>query len=330
MSSAQIKESVMKVVVKPRKGDTVARDIETDKLLIDQQHGLFRNIRGVIGVTTDLQQSLPKDGQIKRIQVIPHPSEPDLYLVLDGNRRVTAARKAGIEVMKAEVLGVPIEEATKFMLLSTMRQDIPDVALDSDGNVIGGYCYAVHDLIDNHGAKRAEVARLTGQKPDTISALRDLYHEELVDVRRAVANGRMAITVYWRLRRLSNEEKREILSLKGQITRKKIEKFLQDRNDEIAAAMAEAEIAEQAQGLDILFEEGPQDLIPDPEEEYPISISPVQSKFEFVGSRYGVEQGQSGLLMEALSILKRASRMEWQRDSAHPLGEIRQLVQEEW
>ena len=292
----------MKITARVKTAGRQYMNVATTDLLIDQEHGLFHNIRGAVGVTVDLQQSLPKDGQIKRIQVIPHPEWDGKFLVIDGHRRTVAARKAGVESMKVEVLDISLEEVTKFMLLSAMREEIPDVALDSKGNVVGGYCYAVHDLIDNQGMKRMEVARLTGIKPDTISALNDLYSEPVAEIRRAVAQGRMGITAYWRIRRLPDEDKREILALKGDITRKKIETYLQRKSDEAAAPLDTAAEAEQASAE--------------------LEHDPIEAKFEFIESRFGVERTQAGVLSEALSLVRQAMGMETTTDGRHVAGEI--------
>jgi hypothetical protein len=300
-----------------REPDARYANIDVNDLLIDQEHKLFHNVRGRIGVTTDLQQSLPKDGQIKRIQVMPHPKMEGKYIVLDGHRRTVAARKAGLETMKVEIVDIGLEQVTKFMLLSAMREEIPDIALDSDGNVVGGYCYAVNDLV-SQGMKRFEIARLTGLKPDTISALKDLYSEPVVGVRQAVAQGRIGITAYWRIRRLPDSDKEEILSLRGQITRKKIERFLQDKNDAAAAEMAAAEKSEQA--------EAELDLFPEIEEEYP--SGQVSAKMEFVRGRYSDDRTVAGLLSEALALVKRASGMDMTPDGRHVANQLRSLVEQ--
>lgn len=84
------------------------QDIAIEQLDIHPQ-----NVRKVYTDIDELAESIKARGVMQNLTVVPNPDKKDHYLVVIGNRRLTAARKAGLKTMPCSV--VEITEILKRM-----------------------------------------------------------------------------------------------------------------------------------------------------------------------------------------------------------------------
>jgi hypothetical protein len=172
----------------------------------------------------------------------------DKYLLWDGARRLAAAKKIGMTHVTVLISDdLTPEEALQRQLSVLLREPQPVVVLDEDANVVAGICWAVHQLTDGRPEatrkNNIEVAHILGEKPDTISAYRALFFEELPEMKRRVAKGDIAITVYSRLKHQSTETKIAILQKSGTISRSYVDDFLRSQREGILHTVDDGETA---------------------------------------------------------------------------------------
>jgi ParB family chromosome partitioning protein len=83
------------------------QDIAIEQLDIHPQ-----NVRKVYTDIDELAESIKARGVMQNLTVAPNPDKKDHYLVVIGNRRLTAARKAGLKTMPCSV--VEMTEKSKY------------------------------------------------------------------------------------------------------------------------------------------------------------------------------------------------------------------------
>lgn len=168
------------------------------------------NPRGPIRDTTDLQASIKEAGRIIEPILVARDADGRLW-VRNGHRRVTAARILAIDVPYVVVGDDGRTDALDLMLASNVRQAFPDIVLDKSGAVIGGLARAVADKLAGGARTRESLARLMGMRPDVVSAYERLVAAP-VDVRRAVAAGRLSITGFARMKHAPADVQQEIVA----------------------------------------------------------------------------------------------------------------------
>lgn len=81
------------------------QDIAIEQLDIHPQ-----NVRKVYTDIDELAESIKARGVMQNLTVVPNPDKKDHYLVVIGNRRLTAARKAGLKTMPCSVVEMTEKE----------------------------------------------------------------------------------------------------------------------------------------------------------------------------------------------------------------------------
>lgn len=96
-------------------------EISLDKLKIHP-----KNVRKEYEGIDELAQSIKENGIMQNLTVVPDPDEEGKYLVVIGNRRLTAARKAGIRSAPCSIIeGMCIRDQVTTMLTENMnRKDL--------------------------------------------------------------------------------------------------------------------------------------------------------------------------------------------------------------
>lgn len=199
-------------------------NVEDIELLRDE-NGRPLNPRGMVTDTTALQASIREVGLIEPLQVV-HDPQTDKWALLSGHRRLTAIKALGwdtVTVIEKE-MELRLDVILDAMLTGAARQDYPAITLNGDGEVNGGLCYAIHSRLQRGPATVESLARTTGASPGTVSALIDLYSAP-VELRRAVADGRMSLSAFAMARRMNGEFREELLEKvgeDGQVTVKEV------------------------------------------------------------------------------------------------------------
>lgn len=194
-------------------------------------NALLPNIRGSVQSTTELQVAIRAGNFLEQfpINVVPHPKQDGCYLVWDGSRRLAAARAVGLQEVPVLVSHLEPYDALRRQLAVLLGKDQPVIVLEN-GEVVAGVCWAVHQLTDARPEEERPsnvlVAAQMGEKPDNISAYRQLFYDDTPGMRERVAVGDIAITVYSRLKHQTREIKIAILEKPGQISRAYVDGFL--------------------------------------------------------------------------------------------------------
>ncbi len=80
------------------------------------------NVRKTYNDIEELAESIKAKGILQNLTVVPDPQEPGKYLTVIGNRRLTAARMAGLETVPCIVSGMDEKEQTSVMLLENIQR----------------------------------------------------------------------------------------------------------------------------------------------------------------------------------------------------------------
>jgi hypothetical protein len=179
--------------------------------------GSLINPRGPVRNTTDLEVSIAQTDN--KFIDMPLCYEVDGRIIcLDGHRRITLARIQGWKGIEIRIKkDFDPAKARRYMLATSTREAYPDIVLDANGVVIGGICKAiVEELRESSEAGKPitfeELARLIGDKtPDVISAYVALY-DAPIEVKRKVASGKMAITVFSLVKHASQETQLDLVN----------------------------------------------------------------------------------------------------------------------
>lgn len=94
------------------------QDIELSKL---ENHP--QNVRKTYNDIDELADSIKAKGILQNLTVVPKPGEPEKYLVVIGNRRLLAAKKAGLEAAPCYISDMDEKEQASVMLLENIQRN---------------------------------------------------------------------------------------------------------------------------------------------------------------------------------------------------------------
>lgn len=174
------------------------------------------NMRGPeVGDTVDLQASIRERGVEEPLWVCRIDDEEKYYLI-EGRRRLAAARRIGLEEVPVLIKDINEAHFIDLMLTADMRKKQAPIVLDGDDRVVGGLCWAFYKQVEA-GRRKIDIALARGVPTDTVGAYCALY-VDFPEMKRAVARGRIAITVYALMKHSEATFKAYILRKKGNIT----------------------------------------------------------------------------------------------------------------
>ena len=94
------------------------QEIEVSKLKIHP-----KNVRQEYRDIDELAESLKTKGVLQNLTVVKNPDEVGTYYVVIGNRRLTAARKAGLATLPCQISDMDEKEQVATMLLENMQRN---------------------------------------------------------------------------------------------------------------------------------------------------------------------------------------------------------------
>ena len=94
------------------------QEIEVSKLKIHP-----KNVRQEYRDIDELAESLKTKGVLQNLTVVKNPDEVGTYYVVIGNRRLTAARKAGLSTLPCQISDMDEKEQVATMLLENMQRN---------------------------------------------------------------------------------------------------------------------------------------------------------------------------------------------------------------
>lgn len=116
------------------------QDIAIEQLDIHPQ-----NVRKVYTDIDELAESIKARGVMQNLTVVPNPDKKDHYLVVIGNRRLTAARKAGLKTMPCSVVEMTEKEQISTMLLENMQRSDLSVSEQAQGFQLIGEIFLMNN-----------------------------------------------------------------------------------------------------------------------------------------------------------------------------------------
>lgn len=172
------------------------------------------NPRGPVRNTTDLAESMVAHGVLQPLLCV--ELDDGRLGVLSGHRRLIQARSLGMATLPYRVVSAGSwEEQLEMMMIAQQQKEHQLLVLDSRGDVIGGLAYGVYrylseyddevdcwvPLPDDERRKRTILlaGKLTSGDTNAVCALFDMV-EAPVEIRQAIAQGRMSLTAFSRIR----------------------------------------------------------------------------------------------------------------------------------
>lgn len=175
------------------------QDIAIEQLDIHPQ-----NVRKVYTDIDELAESIKARGVMQNLTVVPNPDKKDHYLVVIGNRRLTAARKAGLKTMPCSVVDMTEKEQISTMLLENMQRSDLSVSEQAQG----------FQLMLDLGETETTIAEKTGFSKSTVRHRLNLakLDQEMLTNREENKDFQLTLTDLYELEKVQDVEKRnEIL-----------------------------------------------------------------------------------------------------------------------
>ena len=198
-------------------------NVRVDNIYEDGEHP---NMRGPnVGPIADLKDSIAIHGMQRPLWVRPSHTHRRLYL-LDGRRRLTCAKALGLQEVPVIIKDVDGDQAIELMLAADMQEKQPPIVIDKEGQVIGGLCWAFYREF-KRGKRKIDIAVARGVPSDTVGAFIAL-HDDSLEMKKAVARGRVGITVYSLMKNQPGGFKSYMLTKKnisGRAVRKEIKEW---------------------------------------------------------------------------------------------------------
>lgn len=92
-----------------------------------------KNVRKSYNGIDELADSIKAQGILQNLTVVPDPDDQGMYLVVIGNRRLMAAKKAGLKTVPCNISEMDEKEQTAAMLLENMQRNDLTVYEESSG-----------------------------------------------------------------------------------------------------------------------------------------------------------------------------------------------------
>lgn len=176
------------------------QEIDIEKLEIHP-----KNVRKVYSDIDELAESIKARGVMQNLTVVPDPDKDGYYLVVIGNRRLTAARAAGLKTLPCSIVEMSEKDQISTMLLENMQRSDLSVTEQAQG----------FQLMLDLGETEATISEKTGFSRSTVRHrlnLAKLDQELLADCEKS-ENFQLSLTDLYELEKVKNTEKRnKILS----------------------------------------------------------------------------------------------------------------------
>lgn len=226
--------------------------LPTDSLLDDPEA-----IRPEIGSVADIEPWIKREGIIFPIEVR-RAVEDGKFYVCEGNRRVFVARKIGLETVPAHIRDIDAAGARRIMMASDLRRAQPHVVVrkvDDEEQIVGGLALAIKREKEESEASNQSLADMLGDKitADTVGAYLQLFDEHM-EIVKAVASGKLAITAYSRMKSQPTEVKLAVIgkdkeSISANDVRETIKQQRRAAGDTNSDLPFMGEVSEHAQAL---------------------------------------------------------------------------------
>lgn len=195
------------------------REISIEKLKVHP-----KNVRKSYGGIEELAESIKAKGILQNLTVVPDPDEEGMYLVVIGNRRLTAARVAGIQTLPCEVTEMDEKEQASTMLLENMQRENLTIYEEAQG----------FQMVLDLGESEEGLSKKTGFSKTTIRRrlnIAKLDQEELQ--KKETEDGfQLSLTDLYALEKIKDVEKRNEILKKADSSRDITARVLREVSEE--------------------------------------------------------------------------------------------------
>ncbi len=178
----------------------------TQEIRIENLRNHPKNIRKTYGNLKELTASIKENGVLQNLIVVPDPKNEGMYLVVAGNCRLRAAKKAGLETLPCNVTEMTEQEQVLTMLTENMQRNGLSIAEEAAG---------IQMCLEDFGMKVPEVAKATGLSTSTVRSRRNIAKLDLSTVKEKTMSSdfQLSITDLNSLSKVKDVDKRnEILA----------------------------------------------------------------------------------------------------------------------
>lgn len=171
------------------------QEIAIEKLKIHPQ-----NVRKTYTGIEELADSIKAKGILQNLTVVKAPDDPESYWVVIGNRRLTAARAAGIKTLPCAVVEMSEKDQISTMLLENMQRNDLSVCEQAQG----------FQLMLDLGETESSISEKTGFSRTTVRHRLNLakLDQELLAEREENSEFQLTLSDLYELEKIEDVEKR--------------------------------------------------------------------------------------------------------------------------
>ena len=158
----------------------------TQEIRIENLKNHPKNIRKSYGDLKELAASIKENGVLQNLIVVPDPKNAGMYLVVAGNCRLRATKKARLETLPCNVVEMSEKEQVLTMLTENMQRNGLSIAEEAAG---------IQMCLEDFGMKVPEVAKATGLSASTIRSRRNIAKLDLATVKEKTANPEFQLSI---------------------------------------------------------------------------------------------------------------------------------------
>ena len=202
------------------------QEIDIEKLEIHP-----KNVRKVYTDIDELAESIKARGVMQNLTVVPDPDKEGYYLVVIGNRRLTAARAAGLKTLPCSIVEMSEKDQISTMLLENMQRSDLSVTEQAQG----------FQLMLDLGETEATISEKTGFSRSTVRHrlnLAKLDQDLLADCEKS-DNFQLSLTDIYELEKIKDAEKRNKVLSEAQSSRElkwRVNRAVKEEKESKAAA----------------------------------------------------------------------------------------------
>ena len=170
------------------------QEIAIEKLKIHPQ-----NVRKAYTGIEELADSIKAKGILQNLTVVKAPDDPESYWVVIGNRRLTAARAAGLKTLPCAVVEMSEKDQISTMLLENMQRNDLSVCEQAQG----------FQLMLDLGETESSISEKTGFSRTTVRHLNlAKLDQELLAEREENSEFQLTLSDLYELEKIEDVEKR--------------------------------------------------------------------------------------------------------------------------
>lgn len=198
-----------------------------------------KNVRKVYTDIDELAESIKARGVMQNLTVVADPEKDGRYLVVIGNRRLTAARAAGLKTLPCSIVEMSEKDQISTMLLENMQRSDLSVTEQAQG----------FQLMLDLGETEATISEKTGFSRSTVRHRLNLakLDQELLAEREESDSFQLSLTDLYELEKIKDAETRNKVLSEASSSRElkwRVNRAVKEEKENKAAAEIEPKLEE--------------------------------------------------------------------------------------